>query len=128
MAKRILLIDDEQDLLFVVSHGLKKRGYEVFLGRDGREALALTQQLMPDLIILDVHLPVMDGDEVARILKKDEKLKHIPVFLISSVIDGLSEKTAACGADTCISKPFEMTDLTNLINKYCGPDQPPPAP
>ena len=128
MPKKILLVDDEPDLLFMVSHGLEKRGYEVVCGRDGHEALALAPKLTPDLIILDVHLPVMDGNEVALILKKDEKLKHVPIFLVSSVIEGLSEKSAACGADAYLTKPFEFTDLTALLEKHCGPGQPPPAP
>lgn len=128
MAKKILVIDDEPDLLCMVSHGLKRRGYEVFCGRDGREALALAPQLMPDLIILDVHLPVMNGDEVARILKKDEKLKHIPVFLISSTPKGLKEKSEACGAVAYFYKPFKLDELSRMINKYCDPDRPLVAP
>ena len=120
MAKKILLIDDEPDLLTLVSYGLKKRGYEVFCGRDGSEALTLAPQFMPDLILLDVGLPVMDGDEVTLILKKDEKLKHIPVFLISSVHDGLSERSSACGADAWFNKPFNLDELTSAINKYCA--------
>ncbi len=128
MAKKILVIDDEPALLFLVSHGLKKRGYEVFSGRDGREALDLAARVMPDLVILDLGLPLMNGDEVARILKNDEKMKHIPVFLISSIPEGLSEKYAACGADACLSKPFCFDELYGMINKYLSPSQPPAAP
>ncbi len=128
MAKKILVIDDEPDLLFIVSHGLKKRGYEVFGGRDGREVLALTPQLMPDLIILDLGLPVMNGDEVARLFKDDAKLKHIPIILISSIIGALNEKFAASGAEAFLYKPFEFDELLDLVNKYCGPAGPPAAP
>ena len=122
MAKKILLIDDEPDLLLMVAHGLKKRGYEVFCGRDGREAMALAPKLMPDLIILDVHLPVINGDEVALIFKKDEKLKHIPVFLISSTAKGLEERAAVCGADAWFYKPFKLDELCSMANKCCEPD------
>ena len=118
MAIKILLVDDEPALLFLVSHGLKRRGYEVFTGKDGGEALALAPQLMPDLIILDVNLPVMNGDEVVRIIKNDEKLKHIPVFLISSVTEGLGERAAACGADEWLNKPFELGTLCGMMKKY----------
>ena len=128
MAKKILLIDDEPDLLFMVTQGLKKRGYEVFCGRDGREALALAPQVMPDLIILDFHLPVMNGDEVALMFKKDEKLKHIPVFLISSVTEGLEEKAAACGAEAFFYKPFKFEELHSMAEKYCHSAQPPIKP
>ncbi len=128
MAKKILVIDDEPDLLFIVSHGLKKRGYEVFGGKDGGEAMALTPRLMPDLIILDVGLPVINGDEVARIFKDDAKLKHIPVILISSVAVGFIEKFEASGAEECLRKPFEFEELTVMVDKYCGSGRPPIAP
>ena len=117
MAKKILLVDDEPALLFVLTQGLKKRGYEVFCGRDGREALALAPQLMPDLIILEVNLPVIKGDEAALIFKKNEKLKHIPVFLISSTPEGLGEKAAACGADAFFCKPFKFNELHSMAKE-----------
>ena len=125
MIKRILLVDEEPDLLFLISHGLQKRGYEVLSGRDGREALALAAELVPDLIILDIHLPLMNGDEVVALLKKDEKLKHIPVFLISSGTAGLEEKAAECGADASFHKPFDFVKLDREIKKYDGPGRPP---
>ncbi|MEI7528083.1 MAG: response regulator [Elusimicrobiota bacterium] len=117
MAKKILIVDDEPDLLTLVSYGLDKKGCKVFCSRDGREALAMTAQHMPDLVILDVNLPVINGDEVAWMLKKDEKLKHIPVILISSVAESLSEKAEASGADAYLTKPFELEELTGLVKK-----------
>ncbi len=121
MAKRILVVDDEASLLFMVTYALKKRGYEVFSGRDGREALDLAPRLIPDLMILDVQLPIVNGDEAARIFKADEKLKHIPVILMSSGIAGLSEKAAACGADAYLNKPFKFEELNKLVTKYFAP-------
>ncbi len=84
MGKKILVVDDEPDLLKVTLLRLKKTGYEVFGCVDGQEALDLARQIMPDLIILDVYLPVINGDDVAKILKKDDELKHIPIILISA--------------------------------------------
>ena len=128
MACKILLIDDEPDLLQLVSHGLKKRGYEVFGGKNGGEALAMASQIMPDLIILDVGLPVINGDEVALILKNDEKMKHIPIILISTVHVGLIEKMKKSGADAYLPKPFELTELLALVKHYCSSSQPPANP
>lgn len=124
MACKILLIDDEPDLLHLVGHGLKRRGYEVFSGRDGRDALDMAARIMPDLMILDVGLPVINGDEAALIFKNDEKLKRIPIILISTVHVGLGEKTKKCGAEAFLPKPFDLAELIAMVNKYCKPDQP----
>ena len=124
MAKKVLIIDDEPDLLVLVTHGLSKKGYEVFSGQDGREALALTAQLMPDLIILDACLPMINGYEIARMFKNDEKLKHIPIFLISSVTEDLRRRTEESGAEAYLTKPFKLDELVSLANRYCEPDPP----
>ncbi len=128
MAKKILVVDDEADLRLMVSRGLAKRGYEVTGGKDGREALEQARRLLPDLIILDIFLPFMNGDDVVRALKKDEKLKQIPVILISSVPEGLDEKAAASGADAYLHKPFALEELAGLVNKFfaaqAGPVKP----
>ncbi len=119
MAKKILVVDDEADLLLMVSRGLEKRGYEVSDAKNGRDALALARQLVPDLLILDIYLPFMNGDEVAREVKQDEKLKHIPVILISSVSEGLTEKVDESGADAFLHKPFDLEELVSLVKRYC---------
>lgn len=127
MAKKILLVDDDPDMLLAGEYGLKLKGYEVAVGRDGREALDLAARFLPDLVILDYHLPVMNGDEVVRALKKDEKLKRVPVFLMSASVEDLHAKSAACGADAWLNKPFDYDEFINLVNKYCGPGLPPPV-
>ncbi|MFA6176014.1 MAG: response regulator, partial [Phycisphaerae bacterium] len=84
MGKRILVVDDEPDLLKVILLRLKKKTmYEVYGCTQGQEVLDIVRQVVPDLIILDVYLPIINGDDFTRILKKDAKLKHIPVILIS---------------------------------------------
>ena len=120
-AKKILIIDDDPDIVPLLTYGLKRRGYGVVGGKDGREAVTLASQHMPDLIIIDVNLPGMNGDEAARILKKDEKLKHIPVILMSSMHEGLSEKSEASCAEAYINKPFGLDELSGMVNKYCVP-------
>jgi DNA-binding response OmpR family regulator len=115
VAKKILIVDDEPDLLKVLEIRLKNTGYEVFIGADGREALDLARQIMPDLIILDLYLPVKNGDEVAEILKNDEKLKQIPIILISATTEALSERAKECGANVFLTKPFEAQELLAKI-------------
>ncbi len=120
MGKKILIVDDEPDLLKVTLLRLKKTGYEAFGGVDGREALDLARQIIPDLIILDVYLPVINGDDVAKILKRDNELKHIPIILISATAKTLEERAMESGADAYLSKPFEPEELIGIVKKILG--------
>jgi CheY-like chemotaxis protein len=120
MGKKILVVDDEPDLLKVTLLRLKKTGYEVFGGVDGREVLDRARQIIPDLIILDVYLPVINGDDVAKILKKDDELKHIPIILISATIKTLEDRAMESGADAYLSKPFEPEELIGIVKKILG--------
>jgi CheY-like chemotaxis protein len=117
VSKKILIVDDETDLLKVISLRLKKTGYEVFGGVDGQEALNLARQIIPDLIILDVYLPMINGDDVIRILKKDDELKHIPVILISATTKTLTERAIESGASAYLAKPFEPEELTDKVEE-----------
>lgn len=118
MAKKILIVDDEADLLEVTLLRLKATGYEAFGGIDGREALDLARKIVPDLIILDIYLPVMNGDEVAKIIKKDDGLKHIPIILISATTKSLAQRALESGADGHLTKPFEPEDLIEKIEEF----------
>ncbi len=118
MKKKILMVDDEKDLLELTLMRLNKTGYEAFGAVDGQEALDLARQRMPDLILLDVVLPKMSGDEVTKILKKDENLKRIPIILISAAVEPLEEKAQKSGANGYLPKPFETEELCDMIEKH----------
>ena len=118
MKKKILVVDDELDLLKLTLYRLNEMGYEAFGAKNGQEALDLARQRMPDLIILDVVMPGMNGDEVAKILKVDAATKRIPVILISAVIETLEEKAKESGARGYLFKPFETKELFAMIEKY----------
>ena len=118
MKKKILMVDDEKDLLELMLMRLNKTGYEAFGAVDGQEALDLARQRMPDLILLDVVLPKMNGDEVTKILKKDENLKRIPIILISAAVEPLEEKAQKSGANGYLPKPFETEELCDMIEKH----------
>jgi CheY-like chemotaxis protein len=120
MGKKILVVDDEPDLLKVTLVRLKKTEYEVYGGTDGWEALDIARQVIPDLIILDVYLPMMNGDEVTKILKKNDELKHIPVILITANAMALDERVKECGADGYLTKPFEPEELIGIVKKFLG--------
>ena len=119
MKKKILLVvDDEVSLLKTTLYRLNKSGYEAFGAADGQEGLDMARAKRPDLILIDVFLPGMHGDEVAKILKKDPQLKGIPIVLISAVEEALEEKARESGADDYLSKPFEAEVLLAMIEKH----------
>lgn len=120
MTKKILLVDDESDLLKITLLRLKMTGYDAFGAEDGKQALNLARKETPNLIVLDVYLPDIGGDEVAKILKRDEKLKNIPIILISATTHTLEKKRRECGAEYCLSKPFDPRELLEVIKKYAG--------
>ena len=119
MAKKVLVVDDEPDILKMVTFRLKKEGYEVITAKDGQEALDLIKSGRPDLVLLDLRLPVMDGYEVCRILKIDENLKQIPViFLTASVVGSIVEKVKEFKADGYLIKPFDPVKLLETVKKF----------
>lgn len=118
--KRILIVDDEPDLVKVTSFRLKKLGYEISVSIGGREALELIRRDPPDLVLLDLLLPQMLGDEVCRQMKKDEKLKHIPVILFTATAVSIPDKAREVGADDYITKPFNPQELLEKIKRFLG--------
>jgi len=93
-------------------------GYEAWGAKDGREALDAVLKKTPDLMILDVYLPQMKGDEVAKIFKKDRKLKNIPIILISADSGTLERRARESGADGYLAKGFEPAELVAMIKKH----------
>lgn len=121
MAKKIMVVDDEPDILKVVIFRVKRLGHEVITATNGQEALDTAHKEKPDLILLDIRLPVMDGYEVCRRIKTDEKLKHIPiVFLTASSASKIAEKTKELKANDYLIKPFDPEELLKKIKKFIG--------
>lgn len=119
MAKdRILVIDDEPDLLSLAKARLELAGYEVLTASDGEEGLEKARTSAPDLILLDLMLPKMDGFEVCEALKIDEKYKHIPIIILTVKFQPVDIRFAkALGADAYITKPFEGKELVEKIRE-----------
>jgi CheY-like chemotaxis protein len=122
MAKRVLVVDDEPDVLDLATVRLKKLGYEIIEAIDAEGALAILQNNTPDLILLDLLLPKMQGDEFCKKLKSDDKYKNIPIILFtaSAIRTSLPEKIKEMGADDCITKPFEAQELISKVKKFIG--------
>ena len=119
MAKKILVVDDETELLKAISILLKTSGYEVVTAQDGQESLEKAKSLSPDLIVLDILMPKMDGYEVCRLLKFDEKYKSIPIIMLTAKVQDIDKAMGKkVGADDYIAKPFETQDLIDKIKMY----------
>ena len=119
--QRILIVDDEMDLLTVLKFGLEAEGYEVVTASDGEQGLAAARQLIPDLMVLDLMLPRMDGYKVCRALKFDERYKRIPIFILSARSGDTDRRLALeLGADEFHTKPYEMRTLIERIRVRLG--------
>jgi len=124
-SKKILVVDDEDLTTELAKTFLEKHGFEVIIASDGEEGLNMVEAENPDLILLDVMLPILDGFAVCRKLKENEKFKHTPVLMFTA--KGLSsdiEKGKAVGADEYIVKPFSGKALVATIRKHLGIDDP----
>jgi len=116
--KTILLVDDEPDLLESLAIRIKASGYNVLMAIDGLDALKKARTLNPDMIILDLMLPKMDGYKVARLLKFDSRYSHIPILILSARGQDLDKEMAKnAGADDYMVKPFESSDLISRIER-----------
>jgi two-component system, OmpR family, alkaline phosphatase synthesis response regulator PhoP len=112
----ILIVDDEADIIDFLSYNIKKEGYRVFTASNGEEAVKLTQQLNPSLILMDVMMPVMDGIEACQIIRKDLNLTQpIIAFLTSRSEDYAQIAGFEAGADDYISKPIRPRLLISKI-------------
>ena len=114
--KTILIVDDEEDILELISFNLSKEGYKVLTAQDGEQCLNLAKETLPDLIVLDLMLPGMDGLEVARVLKRDPQTGHIPIVMLTAKTEEVDIVTGLeLGADDYVTKPFSPRVLLARI-------------
>lgn len=112
---KILLVEDNEMNRDMLSRRLQRRGYEVDLAVDGQQGVTMAQGAAPDLILMDMSLPVMDGWEATRRLKEDPATQHIPIIALTAhAMSGDREKALAAGCDDYDTKP---TDLPRLLAK-----------
>lgn len=115
---KILIVDDEPIIVKVVQSRLTAAGYDVIAAFDGQEGLDKARAENPDLIILDIMLPKMDGYRVCSILKLDDRYKKIPIVMFSARVQTEDkEKGLAAGADAYLTKPFDPKALMETIQK-----------
>jgi DNA-binding response OmpR family regulator len=118
---RVLVVDDEADLVSVLRFGLQVEGFEVIEAGDGELGLRLARESKPDLIVLDLMLPKLDGYQVCRTLKFDDRYRHIPVIILSARTGEEDRRLAhEMGADAFLTKPYDMRDLVQRIRIRLG--------
>ena len=116
--KKILVVDDEADIVTIIQMRLEAGGYEVISASDGNNGYAKARSENPDLIILDVMLPGMDGYKVCRLLKFDQKYKRIPIIMLTAK-GGKDDQdiSSQVGADLFLNKPPELKELLAKVNE-----------
>jgi CheY-like chemotaxis protein len=119
MAPLVLVVDDDPDILEAVCDVLAGEGYRVARARHGREALARVAEERPDLVLLDMMMPVMDGLAFARELQAAGRSPPIPVVVISA--DGDAERAGGVGAREFLPKPFDLDALLDAVRRSAGP-------
>ena len=116
--KKILIVDDEPNIVMALEYTFKKQNFEVFIARDGQEALDILKNQLPDIIILDVMMPNVDGYATIEQIKADEKLNHCKIIFLSAKNKEKDiEKGLMLGANAYVTKPFSLKKLTQQISE-----------
>jgi two-component system cell cycle response regulator DivK len=117
--RRILVVEDHADNRKILRDLLTNAGFEIVEAENGQKGLAAAAAQPPDLVLMDIQLPVMDGYEATRRIKADPRLKGIPVIVITSyALSGDEEKARAAGCDAYVTKPYSPRQLLGVIRGY----------
>jgi two-component system phosphate regulon response regulator PhoB len=120
MTKKILVVEDEVDILRMLEFILKKKDFEVVSTTDGPEALEAFLQSKPDLVILDWLLPSANGTEVSRWMREKSNLRHVPIILLTATAEDVEKKAKECMANSYFLKPFDYELLLKEIERLIG--------
>jgi DNA-binding response OmpR family regulator len=116
--KKIVIVDDEPNIVMTLEYTFKKQNFEVYIARDGSEALEILKTVVPDVILLDVMMPKVDGYQTLKVVKENNKLKDTKVvFLTAKNKASDIEKGLKLGADKYLTKPFSVKKIVSEINE-----------
>jgi two-component system cell cycle response regulator DivK len=122
VSRRILIVEDTEDNRQIVRDLMESVGYELLEAEDGAAGVRMAAECRPDLILMDIQLPVLDGYEASRRIKADPELRRIPIIAVTSyALSGDEAKTREAGCDSYIAKPFSPRHLLAKINELLGP-------
>lgn len=123
--RKILVVDDEPDVISLLTLMLESEGYDVITAADGQSALEKARTENPDLVILDIMLPRLNGYKVARMLKFDENYSHVPIIMLTSKVQERDRLMGLeMGADDYIDKPFDTAMLLSVVKKILEKKKP----
>ena len=118
MPKKILIADDNDDLRSLLAYQLQARGYQIVMASDGLQAVEKARAEKPDIILLDVIMPLMDGAEAGAVLKDDPVLQYIPVIFLPALVEGVEGKTHEEGSNRyTLPKSISVDELANKIEE-----------
>lgn len=118
---RVLVIDDEPDVRWVLRLSLERAGHEVIMAEDGLRGVAMAQRQRPDVIVLDLMMPVMDGYGVLDALGRDDRTKQVPVLVLTAkALPEEEVRVTEAGATRFMTKPFEPSDLASTLEGMLG--------
>ncbi len=121
MAKSVLVVEDEPNIVLSLEYVIKKAGYEVRVARDGEEALKAVEEAAPDLILLDVMIPKRDGYDVCQTIRANPAWNDVNIIMLTARGREVErEKGLALGADAYITKPFSTRELTDRLKRVLG--------
>ena len=119
MKKRILVVEDQEDNRRILRDLLSGAGFDLIEAENGEEAVASAQASRPDLILMDIQLPLLDGYEATRRIKANPDLKSIPIIVVTSyALSGDEKKARLAGCDAYVAKPFSPRQLLAMVKEY----------
>ena len=120
--RKVLIVDDEPSIAKILRKQLEVAGFEVNVGVDGEDGLAKAREWRPELILLDVMLPKLNGHEVCKALKADDELKKVPVIMLTAKTQRQDQELAQSqGADGFLTKPFQLSELLTKVRALIAP-------
>ena len=116
--QKVLIVDDEPNIVMTLEYALKKKGFQVYIARDGSEALQIAGETLPDVVLLDIMMPKVDGYKTLEIIREDPDLKHTKVVFVTAKNKASDiEKGLKLGADRYITKPFSIKHIISEIQQ-----------
>lgn len=118
MKKKILLVEDYDDVRYMMSFLLRFHGYEVIEAVNGREAVEITIEQRPDVVLMDLGMPEMDGLEATRTIRRNDHVSEIPIIAVTAYSNSYEERALEAGCNSVLQKPLQFEQLEPLLKRY----------